>query len=177
MSTFVRLLGSDSSPLGGAFLTATTFTYWTWCPCCWEKLNGDISALELACVVLGVGNGIGDYARGKNLYWLTDSKSSCQTFHKGYNSNPLSNSLVLDIKSSQVIYQIQPLKLIHVPRRCLPHNDSLTRGDCRSFIADPANKNRTHTEVTPNHSFFIVSKGSGKFKPPTLGFRAFHKSS
>jgi hypothetical protein len=43
---------SDASHIGGSSLTPTTYSYHVWCPCCIEKLNQDMTPLELGSTLI-----------------------------------------------------------------------------------------------------------------------------
>jgi hypothetical protein len=85
---------SDSSPIGGAFTTPDSYSFWVWCTCgCADTTN--IMRLELASILIGLSTRMAPLFSGRLVSWLCDSLSGVSCFNKGYAQDEMSRTQVL----------------------------------------------------------------------------------
>jgi hypothetical protein len=162
---------SDSSHLGGAFRTPHHYSFWLWCPHCYNATKNDITTFELASILLGLNSDIGRLSASRNLIWYTDSQAACQSFVKGYCDSPHASAIILEIKTATVVFQHASFRLHWSPRVHLKSVDSITRGCDKDFMLHPANSSLTLLPARECHSLIVTSRTGHCL---TFGLSALH---
>ena len=162
---------SNASDIGGSFLLPTHYSYWKWCTCCWETINGDICTMELAATLVGLASGVGQHFTRLRLLWLTDSANSVINYNKGYGTSPEQTSVIAELRSISIEFQFE-LRLAWTKRENIKRTDSLTRLSNKSFIA-----NDTRAFLTPKGGDaleVLFPPNIDLDMPAVLGFRRNH---
>jgi hypothetical protein len=161
-ASFHIVASSDSSPIGGSFLTSTHFTWWGWCPHCWKSCKGNIAIFEFASMLIGLSSLLGSTLRGSIFEWRTDSLTCVQSIINGYSRNAILNALLQELLMFENVYQFR-LQPKWVSRSSIALTDSFTRIPELTALAD----GRIFVSPLATTSTHAVSKD-------IFGITAFH---
>jgi hypothetical protein len=170
-------VAGDASDRGGAFVTPDHYSFWKWCPHCLELINGNVSILELATVLIGYACKIGGLHSGKLILWLSDNSGGISNYNKGYGDDPLLSEIIAELRFELIRSQVDNFRLVWVSRKSLYNADLLSRGsliDEKKFLSIPGNESRSYVAPFSTRSVVILDKTS---KPYVYGFSRFHDSS
>jgi hypothetical protein len=165
---------SDASKLGGAFVTVDSYSWWSWCPCCVEKCQSDMTPLELGSILIGYTTKIGGIHSGKLIFWLTDNGAATTAFNKGYSADSLTSEIVAELRFELIRSQVDNFRLLWTPRKGLAHADILTRAsleDEQRFLSLPGNEARSYYAPYSTRSIKLLKSDT---KPYMFGFTRYH---
>jgi len=138
---------SDASKIGGAFTTPTRYGWYIWCPCCIKQIKDDMTAFELAAILIGLYTVIAGTLTTRRILWITDNDASATDYAKGYSSHcPVRSSIIKEIHRIAIIHSLD-LKLQWISRKSLKCADILTRGSGIEFLNMPQRTPQIYTPL------------------------------
>jgi hypothetical protein len=164
----------DSSPIGGAFTTPFTYSFWLWCDCGCAKTT-NIMRLELASILIGLSTGMAPLFSGRLVAWMCDCGSAVSAFNKGYADDDMSSAIVAEARQILISAQTDDFRLMWTGRKNISFADSLTRGSVTAFLKKSEMDGADRTFCSPNSSRTVkLLPRLSNSDPYVYGFSSHH---
>jgi hypothetical protein len=165
---------SDSSPLGGAFTTPDSYSFWLWCDCGCAKTT-NIMRLELAAILIGLSTRMAPLFSGRLVAWLSDCLSGVSCFNKGYADDEMSSLIIAEARQILTSSQTDNFRLMWTGRKNITFADSLTRGSVSEFLNKSEQDGRKRAFCVPvaSRSVKLLPRVSER-DPYVFGFSSHH---